>query len=95
MTTNSTRRVTPPSSSIIDAILDTECSNGDDPDINVLESLETAGKRKYFNSPEITCSPSPCVFDWDRNKVREFTGKLNMKYFLGFPFKMVDFDCNG
>lgn len=34
-------------------------------DVDCQENVE---KRKCFNSPEITCSPSPCVFDYDANK---------------------------
>lgn len=73
MSTNGTAKITP---SMIDSRLATELNNGNASESSDLDSPDQLGKRKYFNSPEITCSPSPCVFDWDKSRVREFTGEL-------------------
>lgn len=74
MTTNGNVDVTS-SSSVVDCRLGNEMVNGNATDMGDLDSPEDTAKRKYFNSPEITCSPSPCVFDYDRfNGIRESTG---------------------
>lgn len=77
MTTNGTSAVAPVDS--IDSRLGTEHTNGDGGDLSDLDSPDSTEKKKFYNSPEITCSPSPCVFDWDKKKIREITGNHNLK----------------
>lgn len=76
---NGTTQLAPPS------VLDTRISALSDNDIVVTDDISIVDIERLkmpqncnllTNSPEIRCSPSPCIFDWDGRRIGDCTGKI-------------------
>lgn len=50
-------------------------------ELDTQNATKSPKKRNYMMcSPEIRCSPSPCIFEWDREVKGDFGGKYDFGY---------------
>lgn len=82
--TNGSTQLVPPSS-VLENKLANHCDVAND-DFSSTESnnvdiktLKMPATKVLKGSPEIRCSPSPCIFDWEGKRVGKDTGKITNK----------------